>query len=114
MKIYLKAVIVASFINFPAFGQSYSHEYVRPGGSSIMCSTSIRGGTGETQCANVPIDERIKHQQKLLKRLDKSDYCNKLNPALIEDIDNPGHSRINTYSFEGYLKCMGMKIPGIN
>jgi hypothetical protein len=105
MKYLLEIALLMPFFNFPALAQIYTHEFVNPDGSSYMCSSTISGSSSQSGCAKVPIDERIKHQEKLLQRADQGATCSE--KATL-------HAKTYGYSayFAQYLKCMGHCRPG--
>ena len=107
LKACLKLSFLLVFFSLPVLAQSYSHEFENPDGSSHLCTSDFSGNTGKTRCVKVPLDERIKHQKKLINMHQKANYCAALTtPRTFEDIIKP------EYSFSAYLKCMGKCNPG--
>jgi tetratricopeptide (TPR) repeat protein len=91
--------------NEPVSAQSYSHEFVNPDGSSVMCSTRTNGYTGKTACANIPLKERLKHYQNQYNMLIKSRYCIELTKV---PSDAPASTIMSSpvYGFQAYETCM--------
>jgi hypothetical protein len=95
-------IIFCTLSGSAVLAQSYSHEFVNPDGSSVMCSTSLGGRTGQTECANVPRDARLKHYKNLTKIAERREYCAALTkPPHPLDMFKP------EYSWEAFARCMG-------
>ena len=118
VKKFLIIALLVPFFNFPVLAQTYTHEFVNPDGSSYICSSTLAGSSSRSGCAKVSIEERIKHQKKLLQRADQSATCSE---KLLGKTYGDAGSRISRYlsadylenpdppfSFEMYRKCMGL------
>ena len=115
LKACLKLSFLLVFFSLPVLAQSYSHEFENPDGSSHLCTSDFSGNTGKTRCVKVPLDERIKHQKKLLKLANKDLYCSQQSELWAQkngSFENGDFYPNRHGYFAMYLKCMGKCNPG--